>query len=189
MSTRDAAVLNNRNDEKRVIPSEALDSPLIPSLICLISIAGLRAWQTRQARIEERKRAQKDAGDIAKTSPRAMPDWPRTASLLPEGEVTKQTHAALRALRDGADGHVAVVDTDGRSGMQPFIYQKQQESISATFKTPAAPALTCVDGYLHLSGISEVARSTGDGFVEYVWNRPASTDQRPKRSHLAMYTP
>jgi methyl-accepting chemotaxis protein len=48
---------------------------------------------------------------------------------------------------------------------------------------------TYADGTYVYRRIIEVARSTGDGFVDYVWIRPASTDHLPERCHIATYTP
>src|SRR3981189_1887184 len=93
--------------------------PLVLSLICAVCIAGFGAYQTRQARIEEREHALKDAGDIAKSIAGRYAGLAANG-LLPEQEAKKQTLDTLRALRYGADGYVAVVDTDAHSVMNPF---------------------------------------------------------------------
>jgi methyl-accepting chemotaxis protein len=153
--------------------------PLILSLICVICIAGLGAYQTRQARIEEREHALKDAGDIAKNIAARYAGLAANG-VLSEEEAKKQTLATLRALRYGADGYVAVVDMDAHSVMNPFKPEVEGKYLG-DFQD--------ANGTYLYRKITEVARTTGDGFVDYVWSRPGSTEQVPKRSHIATYTP
>jgi methyl-accepting chemotaxis protein len=153
--------------------------PLVLSLICVVGIAGFGAYQTREARIEERERALRDAGEIALSIARQYAELAANGTM-PEQEAKKQTLATLRALRYGADGYVAVVDTDAHSVMNPFKPETEGKYLG-DFQD--------ANGTYVYRKITAVARSTGDGFVDYVWTRPGSQDQVPKRSHVATYKP
>jgi methyl-accepting chemotaxis protein len=164
---------------RRLSFSQKLWIPLILSLVCITCIAWLGAWQTRHARTEERERALKDAGDISMSIAR------RYAALAAKGAMTedeakKQTLAELREVRYGADGYVAVVDNDAHSVMNPFKPETEGKYLG-DFKD--------ANGTYVYREITDVARTTGDGFVDYVWPRPGSRKQVPKRSHVATYAP
>jgi len=164
---------------RRLSFSQKLWIPLVLSLLCVVCIAAFGAWQTRQARIDEREHALKDAGDIAMSIAKRYAALAASGSL-PLDEAKKQTLAALRALRYGADGYVAVVDNDAHSVMNPFKPETEGKYLG-DFQD--------ANGTYVYRKITEVARSTGDGFVDYVWLRPGSQKQVPKRSHIATYMP
>jgi methyl-accepting chemotaxis protein len=92
--------------------------PLGLSLLCLVCVAGFGAWQAYQARLQERERSLKDAGDIA------MQITLRYAALadkgvLPLAEAKKQALAELRIIRYGQDGYISIVDSASHSVMNP----------------------------------------------------------------------
>ena len=103
---------------KRLTFQQQLWIPLALSLVCLISVAGFGAYQTREVRLEERQHSLKDAGDIAMSITR------RYAALAADGTLStpdakKQALAQLRAIRYGADGYVSIVDSDCHAVMNP----------------------------------------------------------------------
>jgi methyl-accepting chemotaxis protein len=164
---------------RRLSFGQKLWIPLILSLVCIVCIAGFGASQTRHARVEERERALKDAGDIAMSIAKRYAAQAAKGAMT-EDEARKQTLAALRDLRYGADGYVAVVDNGAHSVMNPFK-PEQEGKYLGDFRD--------ANGTYMYREITDVARTTGDGFVDYVWSRPGSEHPVPKRSHVATFQP
>jgi methyl-accepting chemotaxis protein len=164
---------------KRLTFQQQLWIPLALSLVCLISVAGFGAYQTREVRLEERQHSLKDAGDIAMSITR------RYAALAADGtlstpEAKKQALAQLRAIRYGTDGYVSIVDSDCHSVMNPSKPQTEGKYFGDYQDS---------NGKYVYRAMAEIAKGSGDGFVDYATPRLGSTEPVRKRSHIATFKP
>lgn len=164
---------------KRLTFQQQLWIPLALSLICLISVAGFGAYQTREVRLEERQHSLKDAGDIAMSITR------RYAALAVDGtlstpEAKKQALAQLRAIRYGTDGYVSIVDSYCHAVMNPSKPETEGKYFGDYQDS---------DGKYVYRAMAEIAKGSGDGFIDYATPRLGSKEPVRKRSHIATFKP
>ena len=151
--------------------------PLGLSLLCLVCVAGFGAWQAYQARLQERERSLKDAGDIA------MQITLRYAALadkgvLPLAEAKKQALAELRIIRYGQDGYISIVDSASHAVMNP----SKPETEGKYFGD-----YRDANGKYVYRAMAAIAQGSGEGFVDYATPRLGSTKPVRKRSHVLTY--
>ncbi|WP_245428792.1 methyl-accepting chemotaxis protein [Rhodoplanes elegans] len=100
---------------------------------------------------------------------------------VPVAEAQKRALARLAALRYGAAGdYFIVLDTSNKMLMHPTSPQIVGKDLSG---------LKDAYGKLLTVAITDVARKTGSGFVDYAWTKPGSDTAYPKLSYVAGFKP
>ncbi|MBK4735335.1 methyl-accepting chemotaxis protein [Noviherbaspirillum pedocola] len=156
--------------------------PLFISWLCLLGISSFNVMDSKARRFEERQLALKFATDAG------MSTVKRYASLadsgkMPLDEAKKRALDELRAMRYGKDGYYTIIDSTPRVVMHPIKPEMDGKDMS-DFKDKAGTPL-----YMN---VAKIAKTTGEGWVDYVWPKPGDADQNrvyPKGAYVATFKP
>jgi methyl-accepting chemotaxis protein len=155
--------------------------PLIVSLVALLTISVLAAWQSRETRIEERKR---DLSNVAHVGLSILTEYAALAksSVLPEADARTQALERLRGIRYGDDGYLLVINSKPQMVMHPIKPALEGKDLAGSAD---------VDGRHHYVTFSSVAQAPDGGFVDYVFPHPgaASAQAVGKIGYVVRYAP
>jgi methyl-accepting chemotaxis protein len=153
--------------------------PLLCSLLCITVIFIFQAVQTRTLRFEERKNELRHIDDAGLSIVKQFGDQAAAGTLTKEA-AQKQALALIRGLRYGKDGYITI--TRGTvSLMNPFKAETDGKDLVDT-KDPKGT-------YLYRDILAAGSSPSGEGFVNYYWTRPGTTEPVPKLSRVQRYAP
>ncbi|MEW9585032.1 methyl-accepting chemotaxis protein [Paraburkholderia sp. DGU8] len=155
--------------------------PLIVSLVALLSISILAAWQSRAMRIEERKH---DLSNVAHVGLSIVTEYAALAQsgALPEADARKQALERLRGIRYGEDGYLLVINSKPQMVMHPIKPALEGKGLAENADT---------DGRHHYVTFASTAQAPEGGFVDYVFPHPgaASAQAVGKIGYVLRYAP
>ncbi|OBV39553.1 methyl-accepting chemotaxis protein [Janthinobacterium psychrotolerans] len=154
--------------------------PLVASLLCIVIIFIYSAVQTRELRLDERRKDLSNVNEVAHSLVKHFDEQTKSGTLSKD-EAQKQAIAAVKSLRFSGGGYTAITNKNMISLMNPFAPQNNGKDMSG-FKDS--------NGYYLYRHIAEAgASASGTGYVYYVWARPGGTKVLPKVSHVMRYAP
>jgi methyl-accepting chemotaxis protein len=154
--------------------------PLVASLLCIVIIFIYSAVETRNLRLDERRKDLSNVNEVAHSLVKHFDEQTKSGVLSKE-DAQKQAIAAVKSLRFSGGGYTAITNKNMISLMNPFAPQNNGKDMSS-FKDS--------NGYYLYRHIAEAgASASGTGYVYYVWARPGGTKVLPKVSHVMRYAP
>ena len=156
--------------------------PLVISWLCLLGITAVHVFQSKSQRLEERQIALKFATDVGMSTVKEFAEL-ATSGALPLEEAQKQALARIKAMRYGADGYYTVIDSTAKVVMHP-IKTELIGTDGSGFKD--------ANGFHLYQYVAQVAKTTGEGWTQYVWPKPGAADQTqvyPKGAYLLTFKP
>ena len=154
--------------------------PLVASLLCIVIIFIYSAVQTRELRLDERRKDLSNVNEVAHSLVKHFDEQTKSGALSKD-EAQKQAIAAVKSLRFSGGGYTAITNKNMISLMNPFAPQNNGKDMSG-FKDAN-------DYYLYRHIAEAGASASGTGYVYYVWARPGGTKVLPKVSHVMRYAP
>jgi methyl-accepting chemotaxis protein len=154
--------------------------PLICSLLCITGIVAFDAIQTRNIRIEERRNDLTNIDDVGLNVVKyfgALAD----SGALTQQEAQKEAMSAIKGMRYGKDGYIAINNFDGAQVMNPMAPEKDGKS-EVDFKDANGT-------YIFRETIAIGQSESGTGFIRYIWPHPGQTENVPKLSRVVAYKP
>ncbi len=103
-----------------------------------------------------------------------------TAGVLSRDEAQARAKDAVRALRYEGSGYFWINDLDARVLMHP-IKPEMDNTDQSGMKDP--------DGKFIFKEFAQVAKTKGEGFVDYYWPKPGADEPVLKYSHVAGFAP
>jgi methyl-accepting chemotaxis protein len=103
-----------------------------------------------------------------------------TAGVLSREEAQARAKDAVRALRYEGSGYFWINDLDARVLMHP-IKPEMDNTDQSGMKDP--------DGKFIFKEFAQVAKTKGEGFVDYYWPKPGADEPVLKYSHVAGFAP
>jgi methyl-accepting chemotaxis protein len=154
--------------------------PLVASLLCIVIIFIYSAVQTRELRLDERRKDLSNVNEVAHRLVKHFDEQTKSGALSKE-DAQKQAIAAVKSLRFSGGGYTAITNKNMISLMNPFAPQNNGKDMS-NFKDSN-------DYYLYRHIAEAGASASGTGYVYYVWARPGGSKVLPKVSHVMRYAP
>jgi methyl-accepting chemotaxis protein len=156
--------------------------PLVVSWFCLLGITTVSIFDAKSLRFEERQIALKYATDVGMSTVKEFADL-AASGALPLAEAQKQALVRLKAMRYGKDGYYTILDSRPTVLMHPMKPEFVGKDMS-DFKD--------VNGFYIYKNVATIAKSTGEGWLEFVWPKPGNADQKkvyPKGAYVLTYKP
>ncbi|MYN29151.1 methyl-accepting chemotaxis protein [Duganella levis] len=152
--------------------------PLAASLLCLVAIAAMLVLNARHMRYEERKLA------LANLDQAALKQIERFAADAQEGRITEdearqRALRAMKAIRFGEDGYIAINGMDAHAIQNPVFPDYDGKDMSG-FRDANG-----IYVYRELAKIGNSA--SGEGFLTYLWLRPGQHAASTKLSRIVAY--
>ncbi|SKD06359.1 methyl-accepting chemotaxis sensory transducer with Cache sensor [Paraburkholderia hospita] len=153
--------------------------PLGFSLLCLLAVATFGVVQNRMSGLAERERGLREAGEIARSIVLRYAKLVETGKMSPT-DAKLEALTVLRTVRFGEDGYIVVIDSGMHSIMNPskpetegrFLGDYQDEKGKFVYREMVS-----------------IAKSGGDGLLDYYTHRPGGVEQIRKRSFVKPYLP
>ncbi len=152
--------------------------PLVASLLCLVATAAVLVLNARHMRYEERKLA------LASLDQAALKQVERFAADAQEGRITEEEARlralrALKAIRFGEDGYIAVNSMDAHAIQNPVFPHYDGKDMSG-FKD--------ANGFYVYRELADIGKSaSGEGYLTYLWLRPGQHAASTKLSRVVTY--
>ncbi|HYD96852.1 MAG TPA: methyl-accepting chemotaxis protein [Noviherbaspirillum sp.] len=159
-----------------------LFAPLAICWISLWAITGADIYHNKVRRLEERQLSLKYAAEVGVSITKDYAEM-AAAGTLPVDEAKKQALARIKAMRFGTDGYLTVISSEPRMLMHPMKPEMDGKELG-DFKD--------AEGNYLFRDMAAVGKSSGEGWVEYVWQKPGHPDQSkvfPKGSYVLTYKP
>ncbi|WP_296650504.1 methyl-accepting chemotaxis protein [Paraburkholderia sp.] len=159
-----------------------LFAPLFVCWISLWAVTGAGLYHNKVRLLEERQLAMKSATEIGVSIAKDYAAMV-AAGKLPLAEAQQQALARIRALRFGKDGYLFVISSEPKVLLHPIKPEMEGQNV-ADYKDPK--------GHHLFRDMADIARSKGEGWVEYVWPKPGNPDQSrvfPKGTYVLTYKP
>ena len=153
--------------------------PLVLSWACLLAITLWNVWQMREQRLEDRKVALEQVTDVANSVVAEYEALARAGKLSSE-DAQKQAIDRVRAIRFGADGYFTIMRSDMVVLMHP-IKSELNGKFMGDMKDP--------NGVYLFRDIAQIGKTTGKGFIEYLWPKPGAEAPQPKLSYTLNFKP
>ena len=156
--------------------------PLILSWLCLSAMAILHVYESSEQRLEERKVALRFATDVGMSTVKEYAEL-ATAGKLSVADAQAQALARLKSMRYGKDGYYTVISSHPTMLMHPIKAELIGKDMTE-FKD--------VNGTYLYREVAQIAKTSGEGWVEYVWPKPGHPDQKlvfPKGAYVLTYKP
>jgi len=156
--------------------------PLILSWLCLSGLTLFNVFESKAQRFEERQVALKFATDVGMSTVKEYAAL-AASGALPLAEAQQQALKRLKAMRYGKDGYYTVIDSHPSMLMHPLKAELIGKDLS-DFKDAA-------NTYLYRDA-ARIAKSSGEGWIEYVWAKPGNADQNQvfaKGAYVLTYQP
>ena len=103
-----------------------------------------------------------------------------TRGKMTEHEAKEAAHAALAAIRYDKTNYVFITDTDANIVMHPIKPALDGRNMSQT-KDP--------NGFRLFQAFADIAKSQGEGRVNYIWAHPRDGEPAPKISYVKLFAP
>lgn len=157
---------------------QKLWTPLFVSLLCLLGVSMLWAWELKHVRTAEREASLRQAVEIALS---VVKEYGQQAAegKKSQAEAQAEAKARIRSMRYGTNGYLAIVNGNAVQVMYPLDTKLDGKDMSGV-KDP--------NGVFLYREISKAGRASG-GFVDYAWPRPGSQKPQPKKSYVGYYAP
>ncbi|MRX10309.1 methyl-accepting chemotaxis protein [Pseudoduganella sp. FT25W] len=152
--------------------------PLAASLLCLVAIATMLVLNARHMRYEERKLA------LANIDQAALKQVERFAADAQEGRITEEeakqrAMRAMKAIRFGDDGYIAINGMDAHAIQNPVFPDYDGKDMSG-FKD--------ANGFYVYRELANIGNSAaGEGFLTYLWLRPGEHAASTKLSRVVAF--
>ncbi|GAB7533836.1 methyl-accepting chemotaxis protein [Burkholderia sp. 3C] len=159
--------------------SKRLWIQLFVSLACILAVAVFSMIEMRSVRIEERKAMLGRVSDTAMSIIKHYGDKAERGELSKE-QAQAEALAAVRVLRYGKNGYFSIADQDVNILLSPFMPQLEHTN---------AAQMADKNGFHVWAESIRIARSEGQGFIQYVWAKPGSSEPVPKIGYVAAYAP
>jgi methyl-accepting chemotaxis protein len=156
--------------------------PLILSWLCLAALTIFHVYESKSQRLEERQVALKFATDVGMSTVKEYAAL-SASGVLSQEAAKQQALARLKAMRYGKDGYYTVVDSRPSILMHPIKAELVGKDVS-DFKDANGT-------YLYRQA-AEIAKGTGEGWIEYVWTKPGNANQSQtfaKGAYVLTYKP
>jgi methyl-accepting chemotaxis protein len=156
--------------------------PLILSWLCLAALTIFHVYESKSQRLEERQVALKFATDVGMSTVKEYAAL-SASGVLSQEAAKQQALARLKAMRYGKDGYYTVVDSHPSILMHPIKAELVGKDVS-DFKDANGT-------YLYRQA-AEIAKGTGEGWIEYVWAKPGNANQSQtfaKGAYVLTYKP
>ncbi|WP_105133432.1 methyl-accepting chemotaxis protein [Burkholderia sp. BE12] len=161
--------------------SQKLWLPMIVSLIALLAVSVSAAWQSRETRIDERKR---DLENVAHIGLAIVTEYAAQAQsgAASDTDARKRALDSLRGIRYGEDGYLLVINSKPQMVMHPIKPALEGKSLADSVDA---------DGRRHYVTFASVAQAPDGGFVDYVFPHPgaASAQAVGKIGYVVRYAP
>ncbi|WP_233873702.1 methyl-accepting chemotaxis protein [Paraburkholderia adhaesiva] len=159
-----------------------LFAPLFVCWLSLWAVTGIGLYHNKVRLLEERQLAMKSATEIGVSVAKEYAAMV-AADKLPLAEAQQQALARIRALRFGKDGYLFVISSEPKVLLHPMKPAMEGQNV-ADYTDPKGNHL--------FREMADIARSKGEGWVEYVWPKPGNADQSkvfPKGTYVLTYKP
>ncbi|RZI39953.1 methyl-accepting chemotaxis protein [Herbaspirillum sp. HC18] len=158
-----------------------LFAPLAICWASLWAITGIDIYHNKERRLDERQLSLKHATEIGVSIVKDYADQ-AAAGKLPEDEAKKQALARIKAMRFGKDGYLTVVSSEPKIVMHPIKSEMDGQSVG-DYKDS--------QGNYLFREMAAIAKSKGEGWVEYVWPKPGADQSKvyPKGSYVLAFKP
>lgn len=156
--------------------------PLILSWLCLAGMTIFHVYESKAQRLEERQVALRFATDVGMSTVKEYAALSATG-VLSVAEAQHQALTRLKAMRYGNDGYYTVVDSHPSMLMHPLKAELIGKDVT-DFKDAHGT-------YLYRD-VAQIAKTTGEGWIEYVWAKPGNADQSQvfaKGAYVLTYKP
>jgi len=153
--------------------------PLVLSWVCLLAITLWNVWQMREQRLQDRKVALEQVTDAANSVVAEYEAMARAGKMSTE-EAQKQAIDRVRAIRFGADGYFTIMRSDTVVLMHAIKSELNGKAMGDT-KDP--------NGVYLFRDIAQIGKTTGKGFIEYLWPKPGADAPQPKLSYTMNFRP
>jgi methyl-accepting chemotaxis protein len=156
--------------------------PLAVSWLCLWAITFTALFYTKARRLEERQFALKAANELALSITKQYAGM-ADAGKMAVAEAQAQAMERIKVLRYGSDGYITIISSHPKIIMHPL--KSELDGKDATDLRDQA-------GNYLFRDMAAIAKSSGDGWVKYVWPKPGHPDQKqafPKGSHVLTFKP
>jgi methyl-accepting chemotaxis protein len=156
--------------------------PLAVSWLCLWAITFTALFYTKALRLEERQFALKAANELALSITKQYAGM-ADAGKMAVAEAQAQAMERIKVLRYGSDGYITIISSHPKIIMHPL--KSELDGKDATDLRDQA-------GNYLFRDMAAIAKSSGDGWVKYVWPKPGHPDQKqafPKGSHVLTFKP
>ena len=159
-----------------------LITPLFVCWIALWTVTGVDIYHNKVRRLEERRLLLKSAVEMGQSIAKEYAAM-AAAGTLSVSEAQQQALARIKALRFGEGGYILVISSEPKVLMHPINPALDGKNV-ADYKDP--------QGNYLFRDMAAIAKSSGEGWVEYVWPKPGQPDQSkafPKGSYVMTYKP
>jgi methyl-accepting chemotaxis protein len=149
------------------------------ALAVFTAAAVYKLYESHNSMVTERKAKLKAMNETVVT----MFDYYReleTSGQLSTEEAQSQALAAVRSMRYEGNGYFWVNDMDNIMLMHPF---------SATLEKQDLKGIEDANGKLFFQEFISTVEKSGQGFVDYYWNKPGEEEPTLKYSHVQGYAP
>jgi len=156
--------------------------PLVLSWLCLSVMAILHVYESNTQRLEERKIALRFATDVGMSTVKEYAELASSGAMT-IADAQQQALKRLKSMRYGKDGYYTVVDSAPKMLMHPVKAELIGKNLS-DFKD--------TNGTYLYRNVAAIAKTGGEGWVEYVWPKPGNPDQQqvfPKGAYVLTYKP
>jgi methyl-accepting chemotaxis protein len=156
--------------------------PLVLSWLCLSVMAILHVYESNAQRLEERKIALRFATDVGMSTVKEYAEL-ASSGAMSVADAQQQALKRLKSMRYGKDGYYTVVDSAPKMLMHPVKAELIGKDLS-DFKD--------TNGTYLYRDVAAIAKTSGEGWVEYVWPKPGNPDQQqvfPKGAYVLTYKP
>ena len=152
---------------------------MIISVLGMLVLIAHAAFDVRSTMYFERQHKTKDLVD-ASHSLLAHYQALQTSGVLSENEAQRQAKEALRKLRYNQNEYFFVIDKNARTVMHPMRPELEDTDTSQVRDR---------NGLFVFQAMTAIAREKQGGFLEYLWEKPGSSQPEPKLSYVAAFAP
>jgi methyl-accepting chemotaxis protein len=149
--------------------------PLVLSLLCLVSLSTIDAYQSRQMRLEERQADLEHAIQLALSVVKNYADQAAAGGMTID-QAQSKAKEAVRNMRYGASGYFVILNSAGATLMNPF----KSESALRQFD----PKVVAINQLA-----IDVIKRNGKGFTHYSVGKPNVVGEFPKVAFNGIYQP
>jgi methyl-accepting chemotaxis protein len=150
---------------------------LLITWLGLLGLGGWAAWQARSTMLSERKAA---VQDVVESAYGVVADYAKRAEQheLTLDQAKQQAMARLSAMRYPGNGYMIITTATPVVIMHPTLPDLRNKDVSN---------YTDTDGKLLFVDMVKLARSQGEGYVDYMARLPGQTDHVPKISFVKRF--
>jgi methyl-accepting chemotaxis protein len=165
---------------KKLTFTQRLWLPLLLSLVALLVLSIVSAYELRSTRLEEREKALSTATDIAMSAIDVFHKQAESGAIS-ERDAKEKALSQVRAMHyAGTGGYLVVIDADVR-----IISDRG----NTAFENKDVSNVHDHNGVYMWRDAVRIASTSGAGFLRYEWPKPNTTEPLPKLSIASAYAP